>query len=174
MGFVRSQAVSIEAGKIKQIWRPLIPFMDIREMLADDTIAEGQACMYDYTELDAAIGSTTAIDTVAKARAVAALLSKVIPTGTDAAGEPACCGVALHAASAGDKVYLVVGGVCPKVLISTDDVADGDGLVAAAVAGAVETYASGTHTKSGPIGVSISTETTNAGYVAAILRPLMS
>ena len=172
--FNTSRPVIAEVGKLKAIWQALYPKMDIRVLLADATITEGQCVAHDFADIATAAGSTTGITTAAQAIAVAAALEKVIPTSTNAAGEPAFCGVALHDAVAGGAILVCVGGFCPKVLFSgATDVTAGEPLVAASTAGSVIKYAAGTHTNACAIGIAVSTETDTAGYVACILKPTL-
>lgn len=166
----QSGVASVGAGDVSTYLQPLFDEMDIRVGVADATIAVGDCLSLDLAELSSAIGSSAGINTAAIVSALPEVLQKVIPTGTTAAGV-SCVGVALSAASAGQKVYYVSGGLVPAVRVAAaGGVSYGSHIVPAGTAGAVQEYASGTHTAAPPIGFVLNIEDAG-GLVAAVLYP---
>ena len=162
--FVVSQ---LETDSIPARFRPLLQHSKIARFRADAAITVGQAVKFDIAELDAVFPTGGEIDADGYANDVVELLEKVIPTSV-ATGDAGFVGIALDGVSAGEIVYVCVSGFCGKILLSSDDVNDGEGLVAVA-SGTSETYAAGTHTSSVQYGFAASTETDNAGFVAGFI-----
>lgn len=162
----------LDPAKVPVFWLELLADSKLCEVVSSEsstTISAGDCVIPDYTATDAA--AATYVSTQAEAAAMFGAVAKVkqLPTGTATGTQIA--GVALQDIAAGARGFIVVKGFCPKVKITDADVAAGDPLIGdGETGGEAEKYVVGTHTTSfGPFGVALTSDTTNDGFVAALI-----
>lgn len=142
----------------------------VKYFIADEAIGVGQCVALDFAGVAALI--TTVGKTAADALLVDEALDHVLLTTNAAAGAPGFVGVALDSVASGDKIPVCVGGYCPFVR-SDGSVAAGEAIVPAGTAGAVDTYAAGTHTAVGPIGFALDADADQGSDPDAVGCPAM-